>query len=112
MVPSTAPVRAPETAPAPLVGALGVTVCAQVWRGTATRLSDIHLQLFCDDPKSAEIELINQGLDYQVGASHSPHGEAVDVLSRAAAADPSNAEVQNYLGLSLSQKDQMILTLI
>ena len=26
-----------------------------VWHGTATRLSDIYLQLFCDDPKSAEI---------------------------------------------------------
>ena len=24
-----------------------------VWHGTATRLSDIYLQLFCDDPKSA-----------------------------------------------------------
>ena len=24
-----------------------------VWRGTATRLSDIYIQLFCDDAKSA-----------------------------------------------------------
>ena len=30
-----------------------------VWNGTATRLSDIYLQLFCDDPKSAEIALID-----------------------------------------------------
>ncbi len=52
-----------------------------VWRGTATRLNDIHLQLFCDDPKSAEIELINQGLDYQVGSTRGPQGESVDVLS-------------------------------
>ena len=52
-----------------------------VWRGTATRLNDIHLQLFCDDPKSTEIELINQGLDYQVGSTTSPRGHSVDVLS-------------------------------
>jgi hypothetical protein len=52
-----------------------------VWRGTATRLNDIHLQLFCDDPKSAEIELINQGLDYQVGSTTNQQGHAVDVLS-------------------------------
>ena len=26
-----------------------------VWRGTATRLNNVHLQLFCDDAKSAEI---------------------------------------------------------
>ena len=28
-----------------------------VWRGTATRLSSIHLDLYCDDPKAAEIAL-------------------------------------------------------
>jgi hypothetical protein len=32
-----------------------------VWRGTATRLSDIYIQLFCDDAKSAELALIDQG---------------------------------------------------
>lgn len=51
-----------------------------VWRGTATRLSNIHLQLFCDDSKSAEIALINQGLDYEVGSS-TAHGREVDVLA-------------------------------
>ena len=34
-----------------------------VWRGTATRLSDIYIQLFCDDPKSAEIALIELQVD-------------------------------------------------
>lgn len=52
-----------------------------VWRGTATRLSDIHLQLFCDDPKSAEIALIDQGVRYEVGAVAGLHGETVDALS-------------------------------
>jgi hypothetical protein len=52
-----------------------------VWRGTATRLNDIHLQLFCDDSKSAEIQLINQGLPYEVGAVPGPRGVEVDRLS-------------------------------
>ena len=39
-----------------------------VWHGTATRLSDIYIQLFCDDPKSAEIALIDHNVD--VRATH------------------------------------------
>lgn len=35
-----------------------------VWRGTATRLSAIHIDLYCDDPKATEIALINLGIDY------------------------------------------------
>ena len=34
------------------------------WRGTATRLSALHLDLYCDDSKAAEIALINLGLDF------------------------------------------------
>jgi hypothetical protein len=52
-----------------------------VWRGTATRLSDIYLQLFCDDSKSAEIALINHGISYEVGTTIGLHGTAVDALS-------------------------------
>lgn len=54
-----------------------------VWRGTATRRNDIHLQLFCDDSKSAEIWLINQGVHYDVGSTKGFRGESVDVLSLA-----------------------------
>jgi hypothetical protein len=56
-------------------------VTGAVWRGTATRLSAVHLQLFCDDPKAAEIELINRGVDYDVGSMPGPRGQPVDVLS-------------------------------
>ena len=35
-----------------------------VWRGTATRLSAVYLDLYCDDTKAAEIHLINEGVDY------------------------------------------------
>jgi hypothetical protein len=43
-----------------------------VWRGTATRLSSLHLDLYCDDPKMAEIALINAGIDYDAGALNRP----------------------------------------
>lgn len=59
-------------------------LCGAVWRGTATRLNNIHLQLFCDDSKSAEIALINMNVDYEVGAVSGPRGKDVDVLSIAA----------------------------
>ncbi len=62
-------------------------LCGAVWRGTATRLNNIHLQLYCDDSKSAEIALINMGVDYEVGAingSKASRGREVDVLSLAA----------------------------
>ncbi|MEJ6008195.1 hypothetical protein WG899_21800 [Paucibacter sp. AS339] len=59
-------------------------LCGAVWRGTATRLSNIHLQLYCDDSKSAEIALINLGIDYEVGAVNGPRGRDIDVLSLAA----------------------------
>ena len=52
-----------------------------VWQGWATRLSDIDLALFCDDPKSAEIALINQDLRYEVQTQPGLHGREVDVLS-------------------------------
>lgn len=52
-----------------------------VWRGTATRLNDIHLELFCDDSKSAELALIDRRIDYRVSAGAGPRGRSVDVLS-------------------------------
>ncbi len=52
-----------------------------VWRGTATGLSDIYLQLFCDDPKSAEISLIDHNVRYEVSSVTGFNGEAVDALS-------------------------------
>jgi hypothetical protein len=52
-----------------------------VWRGTATRLSAIHLDLFCDDTKSAELALINHGVDYDVASRPGPRGGEVDLLS-------------------------------
>jgi len=51
-----------------------------VWRGTATRLNNVHLQLFCDDSKAAEIALINEGVDYESASKPGPRGEPINVL--------------------------------
>jgi hypothetical protein len=56
-------------------------VSGAVWHGTATRLSDVFIPLFCQDPKVAELDLINQGQRYEVGSTTGFRGEAVDVLS-------------------------------
>jgi hypothetical protein len=56
-------------------------LCGAVWHGTATRLSDIYIQLFCDDPKSAEIALIDKGVDYEARTVSGFNGEAVEALS-------------------------------
>ena len=52
-----------------------------VWRGTATRLSSVHLQLFCDDTKEAELALIDKKVNYDVGSLSGPRGEPIDVLT-------------------------------
>jgi hypothetical protein len=52
-----------------------------VWRGTATRLSDIYIQLFCDDPKSAEIALIEHQVDYEPRTVTGFTGNCVEALS-------------------------------
>ena len=52
-----------------------------VWNGTATRLSDIYIQLFCDDSKSAEIALIDHDVRYDVSSINGFHGDTVDALS-------------------------------
>lgn len=52
-----------------------------VWHGTATRHSDIYLQLFCDDPKSAEWALIDQRVAYQPGSVQGWRAEPVQVLT-------------------------------
>lgn len=52
-----------------------------VWHGTATRLSDIYIQLFCDDPKSAEIALIDHHASYEPRTVRGFQGKPVEMLS-------------------------------
>jgi hypothetical protein len=52
-----------------------------VWHGTATRLSDIYIQLFCDDPKSAELELVENNVSYEARTVTGFNGEPIEALS-------------------------------
>ncbi|MBX9818321.1 MAG: hypothetical protein K2X79_09850 [Burkholderiaceae bacterium] len=68
-----------------------------VWHGTATRRSDIYLQLFCDDPKSAEIALIDGGVRFEARSVPGLHGEMVDALSVHAVCRPLGESVGVHL---------------
>lgn len=52
-----------------------------VWRGTATRRNNVHLELYCDDSKAAELALIDRGVPYEVGAMQGVRGRMIDVLT-------------------------------
>ena len=53
-----------------------------VWRGTATRLSSVHLDLYCDDTKAAELALINAGEKFDTSAIDRPRSrEPLNVLT-------------------------------
>ena len=68
-----------------------------VWRGTATRLSDIYIQLFCDDPKSAEIALIEHQVDYEPRTVTGFTGESVEALSIRSLCKPLQETVGGHL---------------
>ena len=68
-----------------------------VWRGTATRLNDIFLQLFCDDSKSAEIALIDQRVTYQAQPVRGFNGDEVDALSIHSFCQALNEEIGVHL---------------
>jgi hypothetical protein len=68
-----------------------------VWHGTATRLSDIYIGLFCDDPKSPEIALINHNARYEAREVTGFHGETVSALSIHSLCEPLNETVGVHL---------------
>ena len=68
-----------------------------VWRGTATRNSDIYIGLFCDDPKSAEIALIDHNVAYDVTPVTGFHGDTVDALSISSLCQPLGEHVGVHL---------------
>jgi hypothetical protein len=68
-----------------------------VWHGTATRLSDIYIQLFCDDPKSAEIALIEHNVAYEPRTVTGFTGESVEALSLHSVCKPLNESVGVHL---------------
>ena len=64
-----------------------------VWQGTATRLSDIYIQLFCDDSKSAEISLIEHQVDYEPRTITGFTGGSVEALSLSSLCTPLGENV-------------------
>ena len=52
-----------------------------VWHGTATRHSDIYLQLFCDEPKAPEGTLLDHRVEYHPGTVNGWRGEPVEALT-------------------------------
>lgn len=52
-----------------------------VWHGTATRHSDIYMQLFCDDPKAPEWTLLDHRVEYHPGTVNGWRGEPVEALT-------------------------------
>lgn len=52
-----------------------------VWRGTANRHSAIRIDLYCDDPKSAEIDLINRRVRFDADLVTDGRGRTTAVLS-------------------------------
>lgn len=51
-----------------------------VWLGVATRWSDVHLDLYCDDLKMPAIDLLNQGVDFDTGETPGARGQSVPQL--------------------------------
>ncbi|MFD1711131.1 hypothetical protein FVQ98_18055 [Ottowia sp. GY511] len=76
-------------------------IAGAVWNGTATRLSDIYLQLFCDDPKSAEIALIDNRVDYEARSITGFNGNTVEALSFSS----QSAELGETIGVHLMIHD-------
>ena len=68
-----------------------------VWHGTATRLSDIYIQLFCDDSKSAEIALIEHNVDYEPRTVTGFTGGSVEALSLSSLCKALNEHVGVHL---------------
>ena len=68
-----------------------------VWHGTATRLSDIYIQLFCDDPKSAEIALIEHNVVFEPRTVTGFTGQSVEALSLHSVCKPLNESVGVHL---------------
>lgn len=83
-----------ETQPAELAALRGVAalwmarlasfrphLSGAVWRGTATRQSSVHIDLYCDDSKSAEIALLDLGIQLDVNTLDAAGPHPLDVLT-------------------------------
>lgn len=74
-----------------------------VWRGTATRLSDVHLDLYADDAKAPEIALINLGIDYH--SADTPAAGRRGAPSSVLAVTVRSAALQRHVAVTLTVHD-------
>jgi hypothetical protein len=63
-----------------------------VWRGTATRLSCVHLDLYCQDSKATQIALINAGVDFDDNSQDTGQGRPPTTVLSVASACPELGE--------------------
>jgi len=76
-------------------------VAGAVWRGTATRQSIVRIDLYCDDSKAPEIELLNRGIDYETASA--PDGRGGHSLTLIVT--ERNAELADWLTIHLNVLD-------
>lgn len=79
------------------VAALNPYLSQSVWRGTATSESRICIELFANDPKAAEIELLNLGIHHQ----YCVPGSEVVIFTH----DTWNAELDAQTGVDFVVRD-------
>ena len=76
-----------------------------VWRGTATRLSSIRIELYCDDSKAAELALIDMRIPYDATSVDGPRGRQHDVLNLFLADGPATGGVVHLALMVLDYDD-------
>ena len=74
-----------------------------VWRGTATRHSAVHIELYCDDAKSAEIALVNLAPDIDVGTLERAGADPATVFTLAT----YNEALADHVTVHLSVLDHL-----
>ncbi len=68
-----------------------------VWNGTATKHSSIHLDLYCDDAKLAEIAVVNMGLRLEPRRNDSANHNDVSDVHFIHRSDELNADIHVLL---------------
>lgn len=72
-----------------------------VWRGTATRLSVVRIDLYCDDIKAPEIALLNKGVRYETLSEPLDRGRHSLTL----VIDEQNARLDDWMTIHLNVFD-------
>ncbi len=89
-------------------------VTGAVWNGTATRHSNVHLQLFCDDCKMVDMLLLDQKIDFSVGEAPglgaAGHANGANVPALSFVHRPQNGAERARLTEVLGEPAQVVLS--